>query len=154
METQLKDAMLEVIEKNLPQATAENLKILLTERDAAIKKVKVLEAKVKARDEVIEDLNTQIAKLNNLNLESRDLKSERDALEESKRNLRVNIAEYKLAEAEKRANVVTQLADTVFKNRNLVQTSFTSGSIPVKDNSGYVSNFPLAMTTTVTNNEE
>jgi len=99
MKDELYKSVLEAVESNLPQATADNLKKLLEERENAIKDARILEAKLEKSYENNNLLVAENKQLKALDLDLADVVAQRRELEENKRDFRVERAEFKLEEA-------------------------------------------------------
>jgi len=113
------DQIKEVIEKNLPSTTANVLKQYLAEAE----EMKLELAHLRKADEQLREKNRLIEKDNQdlrrqLELAG-NVKEQKEQVEKRTREMEVEMLKVKLEESNKRAEVVTGLVDTVFRNRVL-----------------------------------
>jgi hypothetical protein len=139
----------EVIRKSLPTAIGEELQSELKE----LARLRVLHTEHKELSVRYDALTERLAKYQDLDSATAKLASEKEAHRIAVSDLRVAIAENAVKEAEKRANVVTDLVGMIFKSP--VMTKVTTGNIPVGvggygNGAGYVSSQnPLSLTETL-----
>lgn len=127
----IKTQLHELITANFPaiQATAMQEYVEQAEKDKS--KLTTLEASLNA---VRAERDEQAAEIKRLELRVRDLvpyKTKSDEVDEKARDLRVEMAELKVAEAEKRVGEINGLVTTIFMNSNVRRSVSTIGTTPL-----------------------
>lgn len=130
----LSDGIKELIEKNLPAQTSGVLRDYLKKTEAAIADYDTLK---KDLENTRKSLSKKINEVSILTAQLQpQAEIENEKIDIGKRELEIDktILTIKLEESEKRADAITGLAETVFKNRKMVIKRF--GSLPVAVDGG------------------
>lgn len=140
-------AITDAIQKELPSAVASELQKYIEEAEknkSSMGNLQDLNAKYFKE---LSDLRSNVDELTKLNLR-------KEGIDEQERNLKLEVANIKLVEAEKRAETIFVLVDRIFKNP--VVTKTISGTTPVyvpttgNGGSGYTTSVQTTETTTET----
>ena len=119
--------MEEMIKKNLPEATATTLKKYIEEAEGNKKKLTTNTELIDYNSKAILALNLELAELKNrVKTEGELVARERD-VSDKENKLDVTLANLKVAEAEKRADAIYNLAGIVFKNPSFTRAISRSG---------------------------
>jgi uncharacterized protein YydD (DUF2326 family) len=138
----ISSAVSEAINKELPNAVAQELKAFIERANKDASRNEFLEDQVKELEKNKKELSVEVQDLRALQLR----KSE---LDEKERGMKVEMAELKVEEAEKRAELAYNLVDRVFKNPVVKKQAFGSTSVWNPQYSGMAS-VPTNETTTET----
>lgn len=121
--------LLEIVRKNLPEATAGELKNFITQAEQDKKDlIRTLQEKAdltKRNSELIIQTANQNKKIQTQEETDKKLVD----IEKRERNLKVTCLEMKLEESNKRADIVKELTKTVFSNQDVVISK--SGFVPI-----------------------
>ena len=145
----------ELIEKDLPAQTSGVLRDYLKKAEAAIENYDALE---KDLENTRKSLSKKIDEVSILTAQLQpQAEIENKKIDIGKRELEIDktILTIKLEESEKRADAITGLAETVFKNRKMVIERFGSLPVAVDGGNGYMGMVQNGSTNeTETRNEE
>lgn len=151
----MKDEISKIIAKNMPAQVGEELQKLLKEGESK-KELLDIQIEVNARQtKIMAELREDNTRLLALKNSRKDLDLVKEKLEEKGRNLKLDILEIKLAEAEKRADVVTGFTNSLMRNtiaRKSIIDSFTDGQ-PVVDGQGFTQ-YPIPTTKSLLETKE
>ena len=132
--------MEEVIKKNLPEATASTLKKYIEEAEENKRKLTANTAAADYNTKAILALNVEIAELKDRVKTETELVSREKVVSDKENKLEVTLANLKVAEAEKRADAVYNLAGIVFKNPSFTRAISRNGGESKTTPGGYENN--------------
>ena len=132
--------MEEVIKKNLPEATASTLKKYLEEAEDNKKKLTTAYLEVEAYVKKVVALDKEIGYLKTQVKTENELVAREKTVFDKENKLEVTLANLKVAEAEKRADAVYNLAGIVFKNPSFTRAISRSGGTSKSTSPGYENN--------------
>lgn len=118
----------EAIEKDMPKQVGENLKKLLEEGEKAKERLLKLEKNFELAQENFNKLEAENRKLLALKNRAEELEEKADGLEAKERALEIEILKIKLAESEKRADMVNQYTQGLVRNTSFRKKIFDSDS--------------------------
>ena len=126
----------ELFKKHLPQQVGEILQSELLRLKELDSKFKFLQEKHEFACESLRKANDKISEFTAMG----EMISKNEALltdiEKRERNLQVEILTIKLVEAERRADVIQNLSNTVFRNANVQKSVFENGTLAYNSNTG------------------
>lgn len=125
----IKESIKKAIQENLSSVVAGELADYITKAEDDKLVLQRLQERCQKLSNDYDSLVITNKKLETLVKKEEDLVIREEALKNSELNLKVLIAEEKTKEAEKRADGIYRLAETVFKNRSL--TNNKNESVPV-----------------------
>lgn len=153
----LSETIAKAIQENLPAATAAELSKFIT---SAEQKSKALEQSIDAlakKEKEIEQLKEKVVKLEKEVRQEEAFADRQKALTEAENNLKVSIAELRVVEAEKRADMAKDLVGMVFRSpRHITKENGTAPTQSISSNSNgnyynsYPSSQPYERTTEIT----
>ena len=132
--------MEEVIKKNLPEATAVTLKKYIEEAEENKRRLAACDFVIEKNNNIINTLNKQIVTLTGQVKMESELISREKTVFDKENKLEVTLANLKVAEAEKRADAVYNLAGIVFKNPSFTRAISRSGGTSKSTSPGYENN--------------
>jgi len=118
-----------VIEANLPAATAGAMKEYLKTAEETAKKLEKCEGEKEALEVEGAELRARLNECSELVAQHGDLQRREAEVAERETKIGNRILQIQLEEANKRVDVLTNLTETVFKNRKLVIEK--SGNVPM-----------------------
>jgi predicted RNase H-like nuclease (RuvC/YqgF family) len=123
-----------IVEANLPAQTAGVMREYIEKAERALIQEKGLKEEIESKKKANLELRNEVSKLDKIVLQQTQIDAKLKDIASRELALDKAILEIKLAEAEKRADALNHLTETVFKNRTL--TISKSGNIPVAVDGG------------------
>jgi len=122
-----------VIEVNLPAATAGAMKEYLKTAEETAKKLEKCEGEKEALEVEGAELRARLNECKELVAQHGDVQRREAEVAERETKIETRILKIQLEEANKRVDVLTNLTETVFKNRKLVIEKSSNVPMAIKD---------------------